>query len=141
MKSAKEIERYIHRMFHLSVKVRIQHHVVDGFGAWITHHTGNEKPFIRIAKNQLKHGRKWIVSLIWHEVGHIMAYDTYLHGPRSWSRCEYCAQKWALKEAKRRGYTNLYKVFIKDTRDWQDGSKHRRRYNIAAWKLKEENLI
>ena len=54
---------------------------------------------------------RWV---IWHEVGHLLCEDG----------SEYAAHMWALEEAERRGYTEVYDELINAMDDWIEHRSH-----------------
>lgn len=102
-------------MFGLDVEIGIVSHFKGRFAgkAWLKN--GNKLHQIKIAKWTLKN--ELPRDVIWHEVGHLYTWkkeNTYLENETN-------AQMWVMLEVKKRGYTKLYKEFLKYVRDMSKG--------------------
>ena len=131
MISKRYLRKYIKRMFNIDVEIDIKHHFWGGYGAIAYEGTETELPLIEIAKSELKD--KLPRYIIWHEVGHLFTAVGNGCGVKN----EVAAQMWAMREAKKRGYTKVYKELLKYVRDWTDDSEkscvNDKMYRVAGY--------
>ncbi len=136
LNTEKKVEKYIEHLFGLVLKVVSKHHFWGGFSAWAL----TEESSIELLKAILKDPKELRI-LIWHEVGHFFT-SKDKHPEHLSIRNEVNAQLWAIKKAKNRGYTKLYKLFCEDVKSHKGWKRpnYRRARCILLDKLKRRDF-
>lgn len=100
------LKKYVKKEFNIDVDIKIINKIfINGHSYSGYAEIRNNKKIIRLSKKECH--RK---SLLWHEIGHIIC---DFNG--SATENEYNAQMWAINEAWKRGYHNIFCELIKDT--------------------------
>lgn len=126
-----KIAKYIYNLFGINTKIDVQYHFYNRAGA----KAYPEEKRIIFSLVALKQD-KFPKYLIWHEVGHLITSKNSGFCVKN----EVNAQLWAIREAKRRGYSKLTKDFIDYTKEWGTDSvnSHSIIYPRAKYKILRE---